>query len=182
MINKTAEQNYERKLKELNGIEVPINGFRISDRALGTKKLCDCCGIVIENETEAGLAHVYSTGNQPHANLLNLLDDLLKNHRREFLQADIIGGYDEYYEMILDFLESQNIRIRNKNAWGMSNKNLIYIPKTKELILYSGRFPEGFTFPLQPTHKSNSRTRLTYSATPTTRKFGLTREYFPNSI
>lgn len=127
----------------MKGLEVPFNQYRVSNGAIGTKELCDCCGVGFGNELVGGLAHVYPTGFQPERNLSNLLEELLKKHRRESLQADVIGGYDRDYEMILEFLTSQKIKIRTKVCFGISRKNLIYIPQTKELILYSGCFSEG---------------------------------------
>jgi hypothetical protein len=142
------ERNYKRKLSELKGIEIIQDQYLISTEVLGTRHLHDGCGVIIENGSEAGLAHVASRGHQPERNLKRLIEQFLEENTPIKLKATIISGCCREHERIFEYLNSQKIKTNLHQRLGTTNKYLLYIPKEKRVEVYTGLKPQGIEIEL----------------------------------
>ena len=128
-------------------IQVQNASFQISQNPMWSRGYKDSNGVAILGNKTHGLTHFSYRNGNPDDYLSNILKQL-REAGEEQLEAVVIGGASTHFKRIIKLLGAQYIPL-GQTYWDISNepKDLVILPTTREVILYSsarGEYGQGY--------------------------------------
>ena len=126
--------------------QVFLPGHKILSKPALSLGYCDCDGVIFLYNNLIGLSHYNLSTGKPEEYLQEMLDKMPGLTNPQDLEAVIVGGDQNHFERIKKILRNRKIQIKGEylDSWneGRENpkgdiKNLVVIPSTKEVIIYS---------------------------------------------
>ena len=151
--NMTNEPETERIFKSViddpNAFEVHDPNCKISDKPMFSLRYGDCNGVVLLNHAFAGLSHYDLSSIKSGCYLMELIEAMRGFSNSDDLVSIIIGGDENHFRRNEKNLRHHNIPVVGyyldlwaqgkslPSGFNEATKDLVVIPNTKEVILYS---------------------------------------------
>jgi len=133
----SLEKKFNSVINDSDSVQVPNKNFDISHKALWSKGYYDSNGVALLGNRIHGLTHFsYRNGNPD--DYLGAILKKLREAGEEQLEAVVMGGSRVHYNRIRELLEENQIPlIGSVREVGSERKDLVIIPTTKEVMMYS---------------------------------------------